>query len=116
MEPQDTITVAPGALITIARQATLSVPGVSRMGNTPGGVGQWLRRTPSAKGVRITVEHSTAAIDLYVILKSDTNMREVSRNVQQEVARAVHDIVGLDVISVDIHIENVDFATSPRLD
>lgn len=114
MEPQDTITVAPGALIAIARQSTLSVPGVSHMGNTPGGVGQWLRRTPSAKGVRITVEDNTADIDLFVVLKADTHMREVSRTIQQEVARAVHDIVGLDVNSVNIHIENVDFAASPR--
>jgi uncharacterized alkaline shock family protein YloU len=112
METQDTITVAPSALITIARQATLGVSGVARMGNTSGGVGQWLRRTPSAKGVRITVQKNTAAIELYVILKADTNMREVSRDIQREVARAMHDIVGLNVLSVDIHIENVDFDSS----
>ena len=113
MEPQDTITVAPGALITIARQATLGVPGVSRMGNVPGGVGRLLRRTPSANGVRIAVENKAAFIELYVVLKADTDMREVSREVQREVVRAMQDIVGLDMISVDVHIVDVDFPSSP---
>lgn len=112
MEAQDTITVAPGALITIARQATLGVPGVSRLGNTPGGVGDWLRRSPGSRGVRINVHQNTAEVDLYVVLEADTNMRDVSRKIQREVARAIHDIVGLDILSVDIHIENVDFNAS----
>lgn len=112
MEAQDTITVAPNALITIARQATLSVPGVARMGSTPGGVGQWLRRAPAARGVRISVQNNTAAIELYVILQADTNMRDVSRRIQREVARAMHDIVGLEVQAVDVNIEDVEFKAS----
>ena len=113
MEPQDTITVAPGALITIARHATLSVPGVSRMGDVPGGVGRLLRRTPKANGVRIAVQGNTATINLHIVLQANTNMREVSREVQREVARAMHDIAGFDVASVDVHIADVDFAPSP---
>lgn len=113
MEPQDSIIVAPGALITIVRQATLSVPGVSRMGDVPGGVGRLLRRTPKANGVRITVQDNTATIDLHIVLEANTNMREVSREVQREVARAMHDIAGFDVTSVDVHIADVDFAPSP---
>jgi uncharacterized alkaline shock family protein YloU len=115
MDTQDSITVAPSALITIAREATINVPGVSRMSNTPGGVGRLLRRTPSANGVRIAVQNNTAAIDLYVILKAGTSMREVSHEVQREVARAMHEIVGLNVTSVDVHIVDVDFSLSPDL-
>lgn len=114
MESQDSVTVAPSALITIAREATLGVGGVASMGTTPGGVGRLLRRTPKANGVRISVEDNTAAIRVYVVLKADTNMRDVSREIQREVGRAMHDIVGLDVTSVDVHIEDVDFTTSPR--
>ena len=112
MGPKDTITVAPSALITIARLEALSVPGVARMGNTPGGVGHLLRRTPSANGVRIAVEENTATIELYIVLKANTNMREVSHKVQHSVTRAMRDIVGLDVLTVDVHIEDVDFAPS----
>ena len=36
--PNDTVTIAPGVLLTVARMATLDVRGVVRMGNTPGGV------------------------------------------------------------------------------
>lgn len=114
MGTQDTVTVAPSALITIAREATLRVAGVSHMSNTPGGAGRLLRRTPSANGVRIAVDNNAAAIDLYVILKAGTCMREVSGEIQHEVARVMHEIVGLNVASVDVHIVDVDFTSSPE--
>jgi uncharacterized alkaline shock family protein YloU len=36
-------------------------------------------------------------------------MREVSRNVQSQVARAISDMVGMQVGRVNIHIEDVDY-------
>jgi uncharacterized alkaline shock family protein YloU len=47
--------------------------------------------------------------DLYIILKRDVNIREVSRNVQQQVARAIQEMIGMEIGSIDIHIENIDF-------
>jgi len=40
---------------------------------------------------------------------NETNAREVSRTVQSEVARAVEDMVGMQVKRIDIHIEDIDF-------
>ncbi|HCB01363.1 MAG TPA: Asp23/Gls24 family envelope stress response protein, partial [Anaerolineae bacterium] len=38
------------------------------------------------------------------------NIREVSRNVQQNVTRAINEIVGMDVGEVNIHIEDIDYS------
>jgi len=101
-------TVAPDVLVNIARLSALSVSGVSRMADVSGGVNRLFKRGIQ-DGVRIEVEDNVIAVDLYVILKSDVNIREVSRNIQQQVARAIQEMIGMEIGSIDIHIENIDF-------
>ena len=50
--------------------------------------------------------------DMYLVLKEEVNIREVSRNVQRKVARAIQEMVGMDVGHVDIHIEDIDYEES----
>lgn len=102
-------TIAPEVLLTIARLTTLSVPGVSRMSATLGGVNRLFRRG-IGEGVRLDIrEDDHVYADLYVILKSDVNIRDVSRQVQQHVSRAITEMVGMPVGRVNVHIEDVDF-------
>jgi len=101
-------TVAPDVLVTIARLSALSVDGVSRMAQVTGGVNRLFKRGTN-DGVRIEVEDNTVVASLYLILKKDVNLREVSRNVQQQVARALQEMVGMDVGDIEIHIEDIDY-------
>jgi len=105
---QGKTTIAPDVLVTIARMAALSVPGVSKMAQVTGGVNRLFKRGIS-DGVRIEVEDNTIVAGLYLILKKDVNVRDVSRNVQEQVARALQEMVGMDVGEVEIHIENIDY-------
>lgn len=101
-------TLAPGVLLTIASLSASSVEGVSRLASVPGGVDRLFRRG-AEDGVQITVEDGLVYIDLYLVLKKDVNVREVSRTVQQQVARAVSEMVGMEVGHVNIHIEDIDY-------
>ena len=104
-------TVAPDVLVTIARMSALSVSGVSKMAQVTGGVNRLFKRGTN-DGVRIEVEDNTIVASLYLILKKDVNIREVSRNVQEQVARALQEMVGMDVGYVNIHIEDIDYEDS----
>jgi uncharacterized alkaline shock family protein YloU len=113
--PNDTVTIAPGVLLTIARMATLDVLGVIRMGSTPGGVDRWLfHRVPAANGVQIMVEDGTVTAHLYVVADASANLREMSVQIQKSVARAIREILGMKVESVNVHIEDVAFSTGLR--
>ena len=101
-------TVAPDVLVTIARLSALSVPGVSRMANVSGGVNRLFKRGVH-DGVRIEVEDNVIVANLYLILKPDVNIREVSREVQHQVARALQEMVGMDIGEIEIHIEDIDY-------
>ncbi|MCL4238323.1 MAG: Asp23/Gls24 family envelope stress response protein [Anaerolineae bacterium] len=110
--PNDTVTIAPGVLLTIARLATLDVPGVVRMGSTPGGVDRLLRRVPSANGVQIAIDDDTVTAHLYVVAEASVNLRELSVQIQRSVERSICDLLGMKVASVNVHIEDVTFASA----
>lgn len=108
--PNDSVTIAPGVLLTVARMATLDVPGVVRMGNTPGGVDRLLRRVPAANGVQIAVDEGTVTAHLYVVADAAVNLREMSAHIQNSVSRSIRELLGMQVESVNVHIEDVAFA------
>jgi uncharacterized alkaline shock family protein YloU len=101
-------TIAPDVLLTIARLSALSVPGVARMEPVPGGVDRLFKRGVH-DGVRIAVKDHAVTVDLYVVLEHDRSVREVSRAVQTAVARAIQEMVGMDVLAVNIHVEDVAY-------
>ena len=105
---QGKTTVSPEVLTTIARLSALSVPGVSRMANVSGGVNRIFKRGIH-DGVRIEVEDNVIVANLYLILKPDVNIREVSREVQNQVARALQEMVGMEIGEIEIHIEDIDY-------
>jgi uncharacterized alkaline shock family protein YloU len=107
-------TIAPEVLLTIARLTTLEVAGVSRMSDVPGGVNRLFQRG-IGEGVRIEIRDDEAVFaDLYVILQNDVNVRDVSRKIQHKVARAISEMVGMQVGRVNVHIEDIDYPMEPE--
>jgi uncharacterized alkaline shock family protein YloU len=101
------ITIAPEVLETTARLTTLAVPGVVRL-VSPIRVQRLLKRD----GVRIEVIGDQVYVKLYVVTDPYINMLHVGRQIQTEVTRAIQDMVGMEVGSVDVYIEDV--ARSPN--
>lgn len=108
---QGKTTVSPEVLTTIARLSALGVPGVSRLAPVSGGVNRFFKRG-AGDGVRIETEQNTVYVEMHLILQEDVNIREVSRNVQQHVTRALQETVGMEVGHVNIHIEDIDYEDS----
>lgn len=102
-------TIAPDVLLTIAQLTTLNVKGVSRLSHVQAGVNKLLKRAQRREGVMIEVVDDVVYIDIYVVLHNDINVREVSHNIQYEVARAISEMVGMPVGRVNIHIEDIDY-------
>lgn len=102
-------TIAPDVLHTIARLTALNVDGVSRMSAIPAGKGKRLFKRGASEGVVIDVQDGVVFADLYLILKNGFNIREVSRQIQREVARAISEMVGMQVGRVNIHVEDIEF-------
>jgi uncharacterized alkaline shock family protein YloU len=95
-------TIAPGVLHSIARLSALSVAGVHA--TSPRRVGRG-----SDEGVHVSTVDGIVDIDLYLILDKDVNLRQVSRDVQDAVARAISEMVGMLPGRINIHIEDIHY-------
>ncbi|MEW6717521.1 MAG: Asp23/Gls24 family envelope stress response protein [Chloroflexota bacterium] len=107
--PPGKTTIAPEVLITIARLTTLTVPGVSYLSNVPGGFKGLFKRGEN-DGVRVNVDNDIVTVDLHVVLKHDANIRDVCHDIQEEVARAISETVGMTVGFINVHVEDIDFS------
>ena len=106
--PPGKTTIAPEVLLTIVRLTALKVEGVSRLSTVTGGVNRFFRRG-YGEGVRIEIEDDIVYADLFVVLKDNVNIRQVSRNIQKSVARAISEMVGMRVGRINVHIEDIDY-------
>jgi uncharacterized alkaline shock family protein YloU len=110
--PPGKTTIAPDVLSTIIRLTALEVDGVSRVAQIPSSVNTLFSRTRE-EGVQITVEEDGRVYaDLHLILTDKANIRETSKKVQEEVSLAISKMVGMDVGTINVHIEDIDYLNS----
>ncbi len=106
--PPGKTTVSAEVLVAIARMAALNVPGVKGMASVPSGVDRLFRRC-TIDGVRMTMQDDLIQGDIYLVVKGGVNIREVGRDVQHQVVRAIQEMVGMDIARIDIHVEDIDY-------
>jgi len=105
--PPGKTTVSPGVLMTIARMAAMGVTGVKAVGNPVGSRDRRRGRIPG--GVRLATHDDVISGDMYLVVKAGVNVREVCRDVQQQVARALQEMAGMNVARLDVHVEDIDY-------
>ncbi len=106
-ETQGVVRVARQVLSTIVINTALQIPGVARMAR---GSDQWTRllgREVPPQGVALSVKENVVSIDLYLVVAAGCNIVDVGTIVQDEVASAVEEMVGMQVHEVNVYIQDV---------
>ncbi|HOE35739.1 MAG: Asp23/Gls24 family envelope stress response protein [Chloroflexi bacterium] len=98
-------TIAPSVLNTIARLTALATPGVTAMAPVFPGAGRGGHET---EGVKIAIKDSVIYVDVYVVINGAENVRVVAEAVQQRVTRAISEMVGMEVASVNVHVTDIE--------
>ena len=110
-----TVRISPQVLATIARLTTLSVPGVVSMAHDlPRDVNRLLRGKGGREGVHIEIVDDAVSLDLYVVVDQKISLCQLGRKIQAQVSRAINDMVGMPVLAVNVHIEDIKRATAPE--
>lgn len=60
-----------------------------------------------SRGIEVTLNENDVQIDLYIVVESGTNMREISRNLADQVTYTVAKHTGLNIKEVNVHISNI---------
>lgn len=103
LRPPGLTTVAPEVLLSIARLTALQVDGVFAMARTP----RRGKEEHATEGVLASIFGEEVDLDLYLVLHKDTNVRQVARSVQDQVHRAITEMVGMQPGSINVHIEDI---------
>lgn len=103
-------TISPEVLHKIARLTTLSVQGVCRMASVQGNLEQLLGRE-EYKGVKVQIKDGMVFADIYAVFESGLNVRDIAREIQARVSRAITEMVGMEVGGVNVHIMDIDFSS-----
>ena len=106
------ITVAPAAIAQIVGRVAAECYGVVGMSlRAPGParerVTRLLPRGKPQRGIIVRDADGAVALDLYVVVAYGLNLAEVAATVRSQVAYEVERLTGLQVTSVDVHIQDV---------
>ncbi|REE70629.1 putative alkaline shock family protein YloU [Paenibacillus taihuensis] len=112
-----TIQIAPEVIEIIAGLATIEVKGVAGMsGGFAGGIAELLGRKNLSKGVKVEVGQREAAVDVSIIVEYGNRIPEIAANIQNNVKRSIEMMTGLHVVEVNVHIHDVHFKTTEKLE
>lgn len=104
------VRIADEVVSIIAGMAATEVDGIAGMsGGLVGGIAEILGKKNLAKGVKVEVGETEAAVDLYIIVKFGVRIPDVALNVQEKVKSAIESMTGLSVVEVNVHVQGVGF-------
>jgi uncharacterized alkaline shock family protein YloU len=106
-ELQGKVTVAPSVLTSIVRLTALEQAGVHRLAPVPRPMRGLLTGSRADEGILLGIGDDGVSLELHVVAEANTNMLKLGDTLQAEVTRAIEEMVGLPVKSVDVYIDDV---------
>jgi uncharacterized alkaline shock family protein YloU len=107
VEGQGKVTVAPAVLTTIVRLTVLEQEGVHRLAPVPRPMRGLLTGSRADEGILLGIGEEGVSLELHVVAEAHANMLKLGETLQTEVIRAIEEMVGLRVKSVDVYIDDV---------
>lgn len=104
------IKIADDVIAVIAGAAASEVPGVSSMaGGFAGGISEvFSGKKNFAKGIKVEAGEKETKIDVNIIVEYGARIPDVAFDIQNRVKKAVETMTGLNVSSVNIHIQGIN--------
>ncbi|MBA4370597.1 MAG: Asp23/Gls24 family envelope stress response protein [Coriobacteriaceae bacterium] len=103
------VRIANDVLADLAGYAALEVYGVVGMAapSLRDGVAQVLSLDKLRKGVMVTGDGESVAVDLYVVVEHGTNIAEVSKNLAGRVEYVLTKMADVKVMNVEVHVQGI---------
>lgn len=108
---QGKVTIAPSVLTTIVRLTALEQEGVHRLAPVPRPMRGLLTGSRADEGILLGVSDDGVSLELHVVAEANANMLKLGDTLQTEVTRAIEEMVGLPVKSIDVYIDDVFLPT-----
>ena len=104
------VDIAPNANAMVAGIAAMQCFGVVGMAsrNIQDGISELLTGKDNlTKGIEVVIEDEAAEVDLYIIVEYGVRIKEVARNVVENVKYALENQLGLQIAKVNVIVQGV---------
>jgi uncharacterized alkaline shock family protein YloU len=108
------VTIAPTVLTTIVRQTALDQAGVRRLAAAPPNVRNRLAGGVVEDGIAVLVTDAGVHVEVHVVADGDGNLLKLGAALQNEITRALEEMVGMNVAAVDVFIDDVVMPAEKR--
>lgn len=102
------IMVHHGVIAIIARIAALKVPGVVEMSTSfADGIANMIGRNSGERGVKVNLQGQNVDVELNIVVEYGAKIPRVAWAVQNEVRRAIEEMTGKKVGTIDVLVQGV---------
>ncbi len=101
------VTVAPPVLTTIVRQTAVEQRGVNRLAVLPAKMRGLRAGSALEEGILVGVEEEGVHVEVHVVADAGINVLKMGTDLQNSITRALEEMVGMNVVAVDVHIDDV---------
>jgi len=107
------IEVTPTAIASLASQVVLECYGVVGMAvkDLASGIVQILQPSSHRRGVDVSIDDNDIVVDLYVVIEYGTRVAVVARNIQSVVKYTLEKALGVPVLAVNVHVQDLRVST-----
>lgn len=107
------IRISSDVITVIAHTVASEVEGVAGMNaNITESISSVLGLKSGAKGVKVEIDDKNVNIDFYIVVNYGARIPDVAWRIQEKVKSSVESMTGMNVNSINIHVQGVSFDKS----
>ncbi|MCL2081529.1 MAG: Asp23/Gls24 family envelope stress response protein [Oscillospiraceae bacterium] len=101
--------IAEEVVASVASLAACEVDGVASLAAAEGERLSELvgKQRGLAKGVKLSITGETVAVDVFILVKYGSNVRNVAQKVQENIKRTLESMTGMTVSAVNVHVNGI---------
>lgn len=104
------VKISADVITVIAHTVASEIEGVTSMNaNIADNISSVLGRKSTTKGVKVEIDEKDVTIDFYIVVDYGARIPEVAWKIQERVKSAVESMTGMNVTSINIHVQGVSF-------
>ena len=104
------VSISEDVIAIIAWEAMHEVEGFGGpAAGIPGDLAELIGRKNASRGVRISTEEQSVAVDVYITVRFGYSVTKVSRDIQEAISKAVQDMTGVKVSAVNVNVTGIAF-------
>lgn len=105
--PTGSLRISSEVLITVARQATLEVEGVSEVTTGAYGVKRLITKTNYTMPIKVDIAEDTVSFAINIVVESGRKIPDIAVEIQRNVKEAVENMTSLKVDRVNVIVVGI---------